>query len=138
MIFFPNLTHLPPFTSTISKYQKWKKNKVVSQMAIHNFCGLLWEHSSKTFFEKNLIIGGLLWALAYLGKDCTLSASEIQLSIYNVEIAKSCKRLQLHYHNWGINLYLEKVQVKIQVRIKRNLTFFIGLVNLDIFPGPNL
>ena len=35
---------------------------------------------------------------------------------------------------WGINLYLEKVQVKFQVRIN----IFIGSVNLNIFPGSNL
>jgi hypothetical protein len=40
------------------------------------------------------------------------------------------------HDKWGINLYLEKVQVKIEVKIKPDI--FIGSVNLNIFPGSNL
>ena len=46
-----------------------------------------------------------------------------------------CKTAYCQYHFYlGINLCLEKDQVKIQVRIK--LEFFPGSVNLDFFPHP--
>ena len=37
---------------------------------------------------------------------------------------------------WGINLYLENIQVRIQVRIKPDI--FLRFSNLNIFPGSNL
>ena len=37
---------------------------------------------------------------------------------------------------WGIYLYLENIQVRIQVRIKPDI--FLGFSKLNIFPGSNL